>query len=277
MTPTFSIIIPTLNEQKFLPHLLDSLVFQSMKNFDVTVVDGHSKDKTILVAKRFLHTLPLTIVKSDIPGVSLQRNKGAHLSSNEWLVFVDADSVLMPYFIERLTSFISKENPNFFTTWFRPDSDVSGDALLALAGNLFVEGSIIFHRPVAPGPLTIVTRDVFDMVHGYDETLRFGEDYDLTRRIALQGIALQMLRETLYIFSLRRVRNEGKIYVIRLYLKAALLVLFTKKNLRDVPGYITGGHLYGKKRKPMKQSVLRQFESRVTALIKEFFKRVDTQ
>ncbi|OGG29674.1 hypothetical protein A3A63_03370 [Candidatus Gottesmanbacteria bacterium RIFCSPLOWO2_01_FULL_46_9] len=266
-----SIIIPTLNEEKFLPHLLTSLTQQSECDFEVIVVDGNSKDKTVDVAQSFQKKLPkLTVLKSP-PGVSRQRNLGASKATGEWLVFIDADSVLLPYFFDRLTNFIQERKPKHFTTWFKPDSEVSGDALFVLIGNLFIEGSVVFHRPIAPGPLVAVTHEVFDKVHGFDETLAFGEDYDFTRKIDAMHIPLQILRETLYVYSLRRVRSEGKIGFIQLYARASVLVFLTKRNLRNVPGYITGGHLYNLKKKPIKRSVIRQYEMRLRSLIKEFF------
>ena len=265
-----SIIIPTLNEEKFLPLLLTSLTEQSERDFEVIVVDGNSKDKTIQVAQTFKNKLPKLTILTSQPGVSRQRNLGASEAKGEWLVFIDADSVLLPYFFDRLKRFIEEEKPKHFTSWFRPDSEVSGDALFVLIGNLMVEGSVVLHRPMAPGPLVVVTHEVFDMVHGFDEGIAFGEDYDLTRRIGAKGIPLQILRETLYVFSLRRIRNEGKIGFIQLYARASLLILLTKRNFRSVPSYITGGQLYNIKKKRIKRSVMRQYEAKFKSLIKEF-------
>ena len=52
MAKTYSVIIPTLNEEKFLPNLLESLIVQTDKHFEVIVVDGSSKDKTVAIAGR---------------------------------------------------------------------------------------------------------------------------------------------------------------------------------------------------------------------------------
>ncbi len=246
-----SLVIPALNEENFLPRLLTSLTKQTKQDFEVVVVDGSSKDRTVEAAQSFCSKLPgLKVVVSEKAGLPLQRNLGARATNGEWLVFIDADSVLLPYFVERIQWFIAKQQPVLFTSWFRPDSEISGDALFTLLANSFVEGSIHFHRPIAPGPLTAVRRDTFEMVGGYNEALTFGEDYDLTRRIAERGVTLQILRETLYEYSLRRVRREGKLRFMGLYAMASLRVLLTKKNLEHVPSYIMGGHLYEAKNNP---------------------------
>lgn len=244
----FSVIIPTLNEEKFLPNLLTSLVNQTKKPFEVIVVDGKSKDKTVAVAESFKKKLSIRVVVCERASVPMQRNRGATAARGQWLVFVDADSVLLPYFFARIHQFINEEKPLFFTTWFRPDSESGGDAVFTLLANLYVEGATIIKRSLSPGPMTVVRRDAFVSVNGYDETVAWGEDYDLTQRLVAHGVSLRILRETLYVHSLRRLRVEGKLKVLRLYSQAALLAIITGKTFRRVSDYMTGGQLYEKKK-----------------------------
>ncbi len=244
--PRFSIIIPTLNEEKFLPNLLTSLTEQSIKPFEVMVVDGNSKDKTVAVAHSFRKKLPIRVIACERGSVPLQRNRGGREARGEWLVFADADSVLLPYFFERVEDFIRRAKPSFFTTWFRPDSESEGDALFTLLANLYVEGAMSIKRPLSPGPMTILLRSAFASAHGYDETVAWGEDYDLTRRLVAAGVPLRILRETLYVHSLRRLRVEGKLKVLRLYTKAALLAILTGKTFRRVSDYMMGGQRYSR-------------------------------
>ena len=51
--PFFSIIIPTLNEEKYLPHLLADLAKQTFQDFEVIVIDGQSTDQTVPKTKLF--------------------------------------------------------------------------------------------------------------------------------------------------------------------------------------------------------------------------------
>jgi len=242
-----SIVIPTLNEEKFLPSLLESLVVQTRKDFEVIIVDGSSKDKTVERARSYISKLPkLSIEINTKACTSLQRNLGAKRSSGEWLAFVDADSVLFPQFVERVSTFIETSHPKIFTTWVTPDSEQPGDANIALLANLIFEMSIILHRPFAPGPLTVVSRDVFERVGGYDESRRFDEDLDFSMRVAKLKITLSIIPETLYVWSLRRLRKQGTLKVLQQYLLSALPVLLFKQPMRYMPGYTTGGQLYNK-------------------------------
>ena len=105
--PFFSVVIPALNEEKFLPNLLASLASQTDRNFEVIVVDGASKDKTVAVAERYKNKLPsLQVIVGAKARLPLQRNIGANAAHGEWYVFVDADTVLLPYCLARLYAYI---------------------------------------------------------------------------------------------------------------------------------------------------------------------------
>lgn len=271
-SPRFSVIIPALNEEKFLPKLLDSLAEQNERDFEVIVVDGSSKDKTVEVAKSFQKKLPSLIIDvSKIASLPLQRNLGAKRASGDWFIFIDADSVLLPYFMERVENFIDHEKPKLFTTWFRSDSEVGSDALLTLLGDMFIEGSIILKRQLSPGPLTVVDRLDFEKIGGYDERLKFSEDFDFAQRMGKIGVQLKILRETLYVWSMRRIRREGKLRMFQFYAKVALQALLTKKVSGDIPGYVMGGHLYNKKsNSPEKKSAVENLKNKIDDLTKRF-------
>lgn len=265
----YSVIIPTLNEEKFLPRLLQSISDIPRQDVEVIVVDGHSQDKTVAQARLFAGKLKLTVLDCDPPGLPKQRNMGARHAAGEWLLFIDADSIVLPYFFDRLDEYISRHRPKLFTTWCRPDTEENGDAVVTLLANLMYEGAIRIKRPVAPGPLACVRRDVFERVKGYDESLAWGEDYDFSNRIFKLGIPMHMIRETLYVFSLRRFRHEKKLKLVSMYTKVTFSILFTGKAPRSVPGYIMGGHWYGhKKSRPLP---LKQFEQQLRQLVDDLF------
>jgi len=269
-TKHISIIIPALNEERFLPELLESLSHQSNTNFEVIVVDGKSKDKTIERAKEYEKKLPkLTIVVADHANLPYQRNFGVQQAHGEWFVFLDADNVMMPYAVERIIAFIDEKNPVFFSCWNRPDSDTISDSIFALFVNVIMEGSILVKRPFSPGPFTAVRKDVFHAIGGYTDGLKWGEDVDFSTKAEKAGYPFSILREVLYVWSMRRLRSEGKLKFIQQSAKAGFYVLLTNKALTT--GYEMGGHLYGKKRKQVKPTALKKFTTNLSKLMKEVF------
>lgn len=270
VTPRFSIIIPTLNEEKFLPNLLESIEGQTEKSLEVIVVDGASKDNTVKIACSFDKRIPIRVIECDHARLPMQRNRGARLGQGAWLLFIDADSVLLPYCLSRLGEFIQKEKPRFVTSWGKPDSRVVQDSLSTLLYNMVLEGGLLFHKQLSPGPFTAIARSAFEAIGGYDESLEFAEDQNLSQRLADHGVPLSIIRETLFIWSMRRFRQQGRVRSAQVYIRSALRVLFTGKNYTHMPGYIMGGHLYGKK-KSVKRPVIKEFEKKLKKMMREMF------
>jgi len=270
--PFFSVIIPALNEEKFLPKLLESLSCQHFTDFEVIVVDGKSKDKTVSVASSFIGKVPnLSVVVADHASLPYQRNVGADKAQGEWFVFIDADTVVYSYTLERLHAHLSLSEESFFTTWFSPDSNDVNDVRLTLFGIFFFELSKAVKRAISPGPFTVVKRSVFNSVHGYDIEHPFLEDQDFSRRMATAGHNLSIIRESLYIWSLRRYRKEGTAKVLQAYTKALLPVIFSKKVPKNMKGYEMGGQIFSKKKKNVKQPLLKQTEKKMKKLMQEIF------
>ena len=93
--PRISVVIPSLNEEKYLPILLESLKNQTFKDYEVIVADAGSKDQTIEIAK----TYGAKVVAGGMPGPG--RNRGAEAATGEFLFFFDSDVVLPTDFLEK--------------------------------------------------------------------------------------------------------------------------------------------------------------------------------
>jgi len=91
-----SIVIPTYNEEKYLPHLLKAIKRQTFKDYEIIVSDNHSKDKTRVIAKQF----GCKIVDGGLPGKA--RNNGAKVAKGKYIFFLDADVVFGPTYIEQM-------------------------------------------------------------------------------------------------------------------------------------------------------------------------------
>ncbi|GAB3056863.1 glycosyltransferase [Salinicoccus sesuvii] len=90
--PSLSIIIPARNESGSLPHLLGTLQEQNLQPFEVLVVDDHSTDDTVAIAKSFGTTVLRNESKVDGAGKSAACWYGVEHSSGQWLLFLDADT-----------------------------------------------------------------------------------------------------------------------------------------------------------------------------------------
>lgn len=105
MNNTVSIVVTTLNEEEYIEKCLRSLCNQSYRNRELIVVDSESTDKTLEIAKKYADKL--IVKKCSIPA---GRNTGAKESKGDVLLFVDADIMLSPDWIDTVLPHLKDEN-----------------------------------------------------------------------------------------------------------------------------------------------------------------------
>lgn len=216
--PFFSIIIPCLNEEKNLPLLLEDYSNQTIQDFEIIVVDGHSNDKTVEKAQSFESILPsLKIVTSDIRNVSHQRNLGAKNASGEYLLFNDADNRIPKTFLEGLRYKLHLHFTDTFTTYILPDTKEASDRAIADYLNILLEAGKLLNTPHALGSMIGCHRTIFDKIGGFDPNVGFAEDTEFVRRACKKGFTFYLFREPRYVYSLRRFRKIGKLKLIQKY------------------------------------------------------------
>lgn len=214
--PKFSIIIPTLNEAKTIGGLLGDLKGQSYRDFEVIVADAQSEDETVVAARAFEPDLPkLTVVISPKRNVSFQRNHGAEQAEGEWLVFMDADNRIAPHFMLGIAYRVEMAKPEIMVTHLRPDSEDRKDLALTTLINTYIEVQKSTKNPYCLESMMVFERSVFDKIGGFNEEVPWGEGNHLLRQAAKKGIYLTIFKDPSYVYSLRRLRSQGKLKLAR--------------------------------------------------------------
>ena len=257
--PFFSIVIPCLNEEKSLPLLLKDLQNQTLQSFEVIVVDGQSKDKTVEKAKKFNKLLPsLTILTSKIRNVSVQRNLGGEVGKGIYLLFNDADNRLPKHFLEGVKYYQGVKPTDMFTAWCLPDSNKNSDKAIATYMNLLTETGLLLGNPGAFGAMIGCRRQIVGQIGGFNPEVGFAEDTEFIRQGYRKGYSFTVIHEPRYVYSLRRFRKVGTLKLIQKY---AVL------NLK----YITNRKVDQKKEYPMGGEYLDE-----TKATPEFFKKLQS-
>ncbi len=196
-----SIIIPAMNEEKYLPLLLDSIKKQDFTNYEIIVADAGSKDKTLEIAKKY----NCKIVSGGLPAKG--RNEGAKIADGGTLFFLDADTLLPDSFFDKSLSEFKNRNLDIASFCIKsyPENKFI-DFLLKVFYNkpmIFLE-KILAHAAIG----ILVKKDLFGRLNGFDETIKLAEDHDFARRagkIANFGI----IRSVELYSSDRRAKADG--------------------------------------------------------------------
>jgi glycosyltransferase involved in cell wall biosynthesis len=244
----FSIIIPCLNEEKYLPKLLSDLSAQTNNDFEVIIVDGKSEDHTIKEIKKFKSALArLNILVSEKRNVSYQRNLGAKSAKGEWILFMDADNRLPDYFIDGVRYRIAQTKCDCFTTYCEPNTDKAGDKLVTQSINAIIELAQFLEKPSAQGAMIGVTKTGFEKIGGFDTEFIPSEDKMFVRTAIKKKLKFEVFKDPAYVFSMRRYEKKGHLKTIGQYLDVNLQDETLGKK-RNVDEYHMGGHLFKKGR-----------------------------
>ncbi len=204
--PLVSVIVPTKNEENNIKRCLTSIQKQNYQGeIEVIVVDNHSSDKTVAVAKPFASKV---IIAGDER--SKQRNIGARKAKGRWLLFVDADMELSEHVVKECVS-LTRKHMAF------PIVVVNEKAV----GRTFLGKAFALEKNCYQYATWLHAARFFPKYHflklgGYDTVLIAGEDWDLTQRFRLEGFPLFITKKS-HLIHHERDDNLITIYKKELY------------------------------------------------------------
>ena len=107
--PKVSVIVPVFNAEKFLGVCLESLLIQTLKNFEVIVVDDCSTDSSPAIAESYLEKfggrLKIITLSENSGTCAIPRNSGLEHAQGKYIFFMDADDLIVDNALETLYNF----------------------------------------------------------------------------------------------------------------------------------------------------------------------------
>jgi glycosyltransferase involved in cell wall biosynthesis len=213
-----SIIIPSLNEEKTLPGLLDSIKNQDFDDYEIIIADAHSTDRTREIAQSY----GCRVVDGGLPAAG--RNAGAAAANGEFLFFLDADVILPPGFIRNVYEEMQDRYIDLATCEIKPLSDYRLDRVIHRMMNLAVILNL-WLDPKAFGFCIFVTKRLYQRAGGFDETIYVAEDNDFVKRASVYR-TLRYLNSAYIMVSIRRFEKEGRFAYMKKGIKLNLYRAF---------------------------------------------------
>ena len=190
----YSIIVPVYNRPDEVDELLQSLCEQTVKDFEVLIVEDGSVKPCKDVCDKYANILDLHYYAKENSGPGQSRNYGAERSNGEWLIILDSDVVLPKDYLWNVES--GMRNENSLAAWGGPDASHPSftpvqKAISYSMTSFFTTGGIrggkakldkFYPRSFNMG----IRRDVYLQLGGFSK-MRFGEDIDFSYRIVEAG------------------------------------------------------------------------------------------
>ena len=185
MHKLLTIVIPCKNEEKYIKHLFFALKEQQIGKTQIYLADAHSTDNTRMLAETYAFELGLNlkIISGGLPAKG--RNNGARLSKTPYLLFLDADVTFThPQAIEEALDNIHNRAIDMVATTPRYKGEFDIRAWVLFRINRIAAWFLAKTDPFAIGGFTLVRRDVFNRLGGYDEKATQAEDWLLSKQVS---------------------------------------------------------------------------------------------
>jgi glycosyltransferase involved in cell wall biosynthesis len=226
-----SVIIPTLNEEKYLPRLLNSLAQQTYTDYEIIIADAGSTDGTRAMAIQH----GCRVVPGGRPAQG--RNAGARCARGDYLLFLDADVTVDPGFLQDLMDRVRNYRLEVASGFITPESERLIDKLMVTVSNLY-HFAVQRISPHASGFYIIARKSLHDGIGGFNEELFLTEDHDYVIRAARHG-NFRYLWYPRVSFSVRRFNKEGRALLVWKFLVLEIYRIF-KEVKNEVVGYEFG-------------------------------------
>ena len=240
-TPLVSVIVPLFNCEPYVQEALDSVLQQDIDDLEIVAVDDGSTDATLDIVRAFGPRVRL--LRQRNLGPAAARNCAVRASRGRYLAFIDADDLWRSGKLQAQLEYLEAggDCPIVFTqfAYWRPDASgcyLAPDAVVEAARSWldpapwtgWLYPQILLRTPIHI-ITTLIRREVYQSVGGFDEALRGGSDYDFwikaTRRYRahrvpgchalyrLHGAGITTVPKPInygYLILTRALQNQGR-------------------------------------------------------------------
>lgn len=264
IAPLVSVITPVYRGERFVSQAVQSVLDQTYPNIELIIVNDGSPDRSREILAPLLGLPKVRYVEQKNAGVAAARNTGLRLARGEFIALVDQDDLWYPQKLAlQIDCFRRKPalglvhgDVSYIDDAGRPlprdpyfPANVSGRCLRQLfCGNPVMTCSVLF------------TRAAVERVGGFDDAIRFSDDYDLWLRMAAAGYEFAYIDRPIAKYRLHGANESRDTIGI---VSATLQVL--RKALRAIPGCreLVGGELVDRRLSSLECALSRvHFENR---------------
>ncbi|MEM6752985.1 MAG: glycosyltransferase [Cyanobacteria bacterium P01_C01_bin.38] len=188
MSVAFTIVMPAYNAGAYLSQTIESVLNQTLTNFELIIIDDGSADETSDIAYQYSKIdNRVRVLSQSNQGVSATRNKGISLSQSKYIAFIDADDKWFP---ENLKSHFEnlEKNPHLGVSYAKveflhPNGNHTGKIARGRLSNLEPQ-HFLYENPTMTVSNLVVRRQVFEEIGGFDCNMSYSEDMDFLFRVA---------------------------------------------------------------------------------------------
>lgn len=206
----YSIIVPVYNRPNETLELLESLIIQTVSDFEIVIIEDGSTEKSDIIANSFSDRLTISYYYKPNSGPGDSRNYGMKRAKGNYFLILDSDCILPPEYIEEVDKSLKNEYVDCFggiDKALDSFSDVQKAINFAMTSFLTtggVRGSSEKLGKFQPRSFNMgISKKAFEASEGFSE-IHPGEDPDLSIRLWKLGFETRLF-QNVYVYHKRRI------------------------------------------------------------------------
>jgi glycosyltransferase involved in cell wall biosynthesis len=208
-----SIIIPILNEEKYIDNCINSILNANIDNFELILIDGGSQDKTINIIEDYMKKYSfIQLLHNTKKIVPISMNMGIKKAEGKYIIRVDAHAFYPKDYFRKLIHYHKKLNADNIGGVIITDiknKTKKSNSIKEVLSNRFGVGNADFRtgidrvKEVDTVPFGCYTKETFEKFGLYDERLIRNQDIELNKRIINGGGKIYLVPDVKAVYYAR--------------------------------------------------------------------------
>ena len=194
--PKVSVIIPCYNQGQFVDETVQSVLNQTLQDFEIIIVnDGSTEKNTINILKQYSHP-KLKIINTDNQGLASARNNGIKESSGKYILPLDADDKIGNKYLELAVNILDK-NSDIGIVYCNAEFFGARNGLWQLPK--YTESRMLWTNCIFC--TAMYRKEDWQKVNGYNQNMVYGyEDWNFWLSLIEIDCKVYKLEETLFFY-----------------------------------------------------------------------------
>jgi glycosyltransferase involved in cell wall biosynthesis len=205
--PAVSVVMSVFNGERFVGKSIESILNQSMKDFEFIIIDDGSTDRSEEIVQRYRRLdHRIHVVARENRGLIQSLNEGISMANGKWIARMDADDISLPGRLRSQVDWLDQSRAELAGGAVKPFGyhysrkwryEASDDAIrLRLCfGTAFAHPSVMIRAKVAKE-------------NPYNREFKHAEDYELWTRLALKGVRMTNMPEVVLNYRVHNLQTS---------------------------------------------------------------------
>ena len=188
-TPLISVVMGCYNSSEFISEAIDSILTQTIDDFEFIIIDDCSKDNTVEIIKSYNDPRIILVQNAQNMGLGYSLNLGVSMSKGKYIARMDADDISLPERFEKQVDYLVK-NPDYLVLASACIQFISENGIIKKKGliskQLTMEGiraHVLFGVPFIHPTVMFNAELLYEHKLNYNASFKKAQDYELWSRI----------------------------------------------------------------------------------------------